>query len=108
MKNFILKIYSLMNKVLPYDKAIHFIFGGLLFFIITILNFIAGGPIGITVTLSVAATFLLTLFKEAAVDHKMFGEEVDYLDVLASVCGGLAVGVVELVMYYMHNSIVVY
>lgn len=108
MKNFILKIYSLMNKVLPYDKAIHFIFGGLLCFIITILNFIAGGPIGITITLSVAATFLLTLFKEAAVDHKMFGEEVDYLDVLASVCGGLAVGVVELVMYYMHNSIVVY
>lgn len=108
MKIFILKIYSLLNKVLPYDKAIHFIFGGLLCFIITILNFIAGGPIGITVTLSVAATFLLTLFKEAAVDHKMFGEEVDYLDVLASVCGGLAVGVVEFVMYYMHNSIVLY
>ena len=108
MKNFILKFYNLLNKVLPYDKAIHFIFGGLLCFIITLLNFLVGGPIGITITLSVAATFLLTLFKEAAVDHQMFGEEVDYLDVLASVCGGLAVGAVELVMYYMHNSIVVY
>lgn len=107
MKKFLLFLNDKVQKLMPYDKSLHLICGGIVMFITSLILFALKAPFPLAITLSLVVTFFAGLIKER-LDTKLKGEGISAGDIGFTCIGGMLMAVVEVVMFYITPHIVVY
>lgn len=108
MKKFILKLGEKVRKLIPQDKALHLLAGGIIAFILSLVLFALQAPFPVGITHSLVGTFLVGTFKECYIDYKWKNENPEFGDIVATTLGGILIAVVQVVMFYLAPHIVVY
>lgn len=108
MKKFILKTDEVIRKLIPQDRALHFIGGTLVMFVVSLILFALKASFPVALVISLVVTFLAGTYKECYINYAWKGEEAEFGDIMSTTLGGVLVAAVEAVMFYFGSYIVVY
>lgn len=108
MKKFILKVDGLVAKLVPQDRALQFIGGAFVMFVVSLILFALKASFPVALAISLVVTFLGGTYKECYINYAWKGEEAKFGDIISTTLGGIFVAIVEAVIFYFGSYIVVY